>query len=202
MRPFWRIFCKFDASITTKWIMKRIVYVLVFAVLTSVSSIAQEINWVTLEKAMELQKKDPKKIMIDVYTSWCGPCKMLDKNTFQNPDVAKYVNENYYAVKFNAEGNESINYKGKTYVNPNYKAELASRRNSAHQLSSYFQIQAYPTIVFMDENADVIAPIKGYQTPPQLELYLKMFKADEHKNLDTQEKFNTYYTAFKPEFKG
>ncbi|MDO7171976.1 thioredoxin family protein [Mariniflexile sp. AS56] len=182
--------------------MKRIVYVLVFAVLTSVSGVAQEINWVSLEKAMELQKKSPKKIMMDVYTNWCGPCKMLDKNTFQNPDVVKYVNANYYAVKFNAEGNDNIAYKGKTYANPGYKPELASRRNSAHELSRFLQIQAYPTIVFMDEKADVIAPIRGYQTPPQLELYLKMFKADEHKGLDTQEKFNTYHTAFKPVFKG
>lgn len=181
--------------------MNRILYVLVFAVLTSVSSIAQEINWVTLEKALELQKKNPKKIMMDVYTNWCGPCKMLDKNTFQNPDVAKYVNEHYYAVKFNAEGNDKVNYKGKLFSNPDYKPELAARRNSVHELSRYFQVSAYPTIVFMDEKGDVIAPIKGYQIPTQLELYLKMFKADEHKSLDTQEKFNTYYTAFKPQFK-
>ena len=182
--------------------MKRVIYILFFAVLTSLSSLAQEINWLTLEKAIELQKKSPKKIMIDVYTSWCGPCKMLDKNTFHNADVVKYVNANYYAVKFNAEGNESVNYKGKTYSNPGYNPELANRRNSSHELSRYLQIQAFPTLVFMDEKADVIAPIRGYQTPPQLELYLKMFKDDKHKELDTQEKFNTYYTAFKSEFKG
>ncbi|WP_445733394.1 thioredoxin family protein [Mariniflexile sp.] len=182
--------------------MKKVVFILAIAVITSVNSFAQEINWVTLEKAIELQKKNPKKIMMDVYTNWCGPCKMLDKNTFQNPDVANYVNANYYAVKFNAEGNEKINYKGKTFSNPSYNPEMASRRNSSHELSQFLQIQAYPTIVFMDEKGDVIAPITGYQTPPQLELYLKMFKANEHTGLDTQEKFNTYYTAFKPKFKG
>lgn len=182
--------------------MKRIVYILALAVLTSVSSLAQEINWVSLEKAIELQKKNPKKIMIDVYTNWCGPCKMLDKNTFHNKDVVDYVNKNYYAVKFNAEGNESVNYKGKTFSNPGYNPELANRRNSSHELSRYLQIQAFPTIVFMDEKSEVIASIRGYQTPPQLELYLKMFKDNEHTNLDTQEKFNAYYTAFKPEFKG
>lgn len=182
--------------------MKKILFTLLLAVLTSVSSLAQEIKWVTLEEAIALQKKTPKKIMIDVYTNWCGPCKMLDKNTFHNPDVVKYVNENYYAVKFNAEGNERIDYKGKTYTNPGYNPELANRRNAAHELSRYFQIQAYPTIVFMDEKGDVLAPIKGYQTPPQIELYLKMFKEDAHKTIDTQEKFNAYYTAFKPQFKG
>lgn len=163
---------------------------------------AQKINWISLDEALELQKKNPKKIMIDVYTNWCGPCKMLDKNTFQNADVANYVNANYYAVKFNGEGNEVVNYKGKSFNNPNYKPELANRRNSAHTLASYLQISAYPTIVFMDEKADVIAPIRGYQTPPQLELYLKLFKNDDYKEIDTQEKFSSYAKAFKAEFKG
>lgn len=182
--------------------MKKVLVVVVLAVSISVSGFAQQINWVSLEKAMELQKKNPKKIMMDVYTNWCGPCKMLDKNTFQNPDVAKYVNENYYAVKFNAEGNEVVNYKGKEYSNPSYKPEAASGRNSVHELAYYLQVNAYPTVVFMDENAAIIAPIKGYQTPPQLELYLKMFKENAHKDIDSQEKFNAYYSVFKPEFKG
>ncbi|WP_423856431.1 thioredoxin family protein [Yeosuana marina] len=181
--------------------MKKISLILVLTVLTSVTSIAQEINWVSFDEALALQKKTPKKIMMDVHTNWCGPCKMLDKNTFHNKDVVDYVNKNYYAVKFNGEGNETINYKGQTFSNPNYNPELANKRNSAHQLASYLQISAYPTIVFFDENGDVIAPIRGYQKPTQLELYLKMFKNDDHKAIDTQEKFNTYYSNFKPEFK-
>ena len=178
--------------------MKRIL--LLLAVLVTVLTNAQEINWVTIEEAVALQKKTPKKIMMDVYTNWCGPCKMLDRNTFQNKDVANYVNEHYYAVKFNAEGNEDINYKGKTFSNPNYNPANANRRNSAHELSRYFQVQAYPTIVFLDEKGDVIAPIRGYQTPSQIELYLKMFKNDKHKDIVTQEQFNVYYKAFKSEF--
>tara|TARA_R110000868_G_scaffold28241_28_gene106239 strand:+ start:3375 stop:3902 length:528 start_codon:yes stop_codon:yes gene_type:complete len=169
-------------------------------ILTSVQVMAQEIKWVSFEEALALQKKAPKKIMMDVYTTWCGPCKLLDKNTFHNADVVKYVNSNYYAVKFNAEGNEVIDYKGNTYSNPNYNPELANRRNSQHQLAGYFQINAYPTIVFADEQGELIAPIRGYQTPTQLELYLKMFKSNQHKEMDTQEKFNAYYAAFKPEF--
>lgn len=195
------IFCKFGTSFATNNTMKKIPFILVLTVLTSVTSIAQEINWVSFQEALALQKKTPKKIMMDVHTNWCGPCKMLDKNTFHNPDVVNYVNKNYYAVKFNGEGNESINYKEKTFSNPNYDPARANSRNSAHQLASYLQISAYPTIVFFDEKGDVIAPIRGYQKPTQLELYLKMFGNDEYKNIDTQEKFNSYYAAFKPEFK-
>ena len=182
--------------------MKKILFILLLTLFTSVNITAQEINWVTLNEAIELQKKTPKKIMMDVYTNWCGPCKMLDRNTFQNADVAKYVNDNYYAVKFNGEGNEEVTLKGKVFANPKYNPANANRRNAAHELAGYLQISAYPTIVFFDEKADVIAPIRGYQTPPQLELYLKLFKADEHKSIDTQEKFSAYAKAFKPEFKG
>ena len=182
--------------------MKKFVLVMTLGLAMSFTSIAQHINWVSFEEALALQKKNPKKIMMDVYANWCGPCKMLDKNTFQNPDVAKYVNDNYYAVKFNAEGDEKINYKGNTYDNKGYKAEMASRRNSVHNLTHALQVSAYPTIMFFDESGDVIFPLRGYQQPQQLELYLKMFLNDKHKEMKTQDDFNAYYTAFKPEYKG
>ena len=181
-------------------IMKKNIILLLFTVLATVSISAQEINWITLEEAVALQKKNPKKIIMDMYTTWCGPCKMLDRNTFGNEDVAKYINENYYAVKFNAEGNDTVNFKDKTFTNPNYDPAKARGRNSSHELSRFFQINAYPTLVFLDENADFIAPIKGYKTPQQLELYLKMFKQDDHKEMTTQEAFDAYYKKFKTEF--
>lgn len=182
--------------------MKNLAFIIIVTLSMSFTSTAQHINWLTFEEAIALQKKKPKKIMMDVYTNWCGPCKMLDKNTFQNPDVVKYVNEHYYAVKFDAEGNETIKYKGKQYANKGFKPELVNRRNSVHDLTLALQVSAYPTIVFFDENTDVIFPLRGYQQPQQLELYLKMFLKDTHKSMKTQEDFNTYYKAFKPEFKG
>ena len=108
---------------------------------------AQDVNWMTIEKAQELQKTNPKNIIMDVYTDWCGPCKLMDKNTFQNEDVANYLNENYYAVKFNAEGNSIINFQGKVYENPGYR-ETKSARNSSHNFTRYLGVYGYPTIVF------------------------------------------------------
>ena len=201
MLHIWGIFCKFGTSFVTKAIMKTIKYLLLLAVLVSAKGISQEIKWMTLEEAVALQKKNPKKIMMDVYTNWCGPCKMLDKNTFHNKDVVDYVNQHYYAVKFNGEGKDVITYNGNTFSNPGYDPARANSRNSAHQLASYLRISAYPTIVFFDERGEVIHPIRGYQKPQGLELYLKMFKDDKHKDMKTQEDFNAYYSAFKPEFK-
>ncbi|MEM1002907.1 MAG: DUF255 domain-containing protein, partial [Bacteroidota bacterium] len=98
----------------------RIIYFLIIACLYTSNLVCQEIKWVTIEKALELQKQVPKKIIMDMYTKWCGPCKMLDRNTFKNPDVIEYINANYYAVKFNAEGNDEIVFKDKTFTNPGY----------------------------------------------------------------------------------
>ena len=161
----------------------------------------KEINWVTLEEAIALQKETPKKIIMDVYTSWCGPCKMMDKYTFHNEDVVDYINKHYYAVKFNGEGNDSVTYKDKTFTNPGYDPAKAKRRNSSHELTRYLGVRAFPTIVFFDEDANYIAPISGYRKPQGLELYLKLFQSDKYKDMKTQEDFNEYYKSFKPTFK-
>ncbi|WP_040281466.1 thioredoxin family protein [Psychroserpens damuponensis] len=182
--------------------MKRILVIVTIVLMSSSAAIAQstEINWMTFEEALAAQKKNPKKIMMDVYTNWCGPCKMLDKNTFHNKDVVAFVNKNFYAVKFNAEGNSVVNYKNAEFKNPGYKEELKNRRNSVHQLSRHLGVRAYPTIVYFDEVGSVIQPISGYMKPKQIELYLKLFQSNDYKNITTQDEFNTYYKAFKGEF--
>ncbi len=180
--------------------MKKLL-IYTFLLLSATMSQAQDIKWVSIEEALELQKTQPKKIIMDVYTNWCGPCKLLDRNTFKNKDVANYINENFYAVKFNGEGDDTVNYKENTFTNPQFNPAKANKRNSAHQFASYMRINAYPTLVFFDEKGDFITPVKGYQSPQQLELYLKLFKSDEYKKMTDQEKFNAYSQAFKPEFK-
>ena len=62
-----------------------------------------QIKWMTFEQMQEAQKKQPRKVIIDMYTDWCGWCKRMDKNTFEHPVIAAYMNENFYAIKFNAE---------------------------------------------------------------------------------------------------
>ncbi len=173
----------------------------IFVLSFSAKAQTEKINWMTLNEAMEAQVNNPKKIMMDAYTDWCGPCKMLDKNTFQNSDVVKYVNENYYAVKFNAEGNEVIEYKGQVLKNPNFVPGQTGR-NSQHELAQAFQVTAYPTILFLDEKGDPIAPLPGYKTPQQLELYLKLFLNNGHERITTQEQWDKYQNNFKFEFEG
>ncbi len=180
---------------------RKLIAIVAFVLVATATLEAQEIKWMTFDQAIAAQKKKPKKIFIDVYTNWCGPCKMLANNTFKNKDLVKYVNDNYYAVKFNGEGNEVANYKGQKFENKGYDPALAERRNATHPLTGYMQVQAYPTMVFLDENNDLITGITGYMSPTQLELYLKMFNNNDYKKITTQQEFQVYQSKFKPTFK-
>ncbi|MEL4456869.1 thioredoxin family protein [Lutimonas vermicola] len=182
--------------------MKKIVFIVAMVLFTiSIEAQKGEINWISLEEAVEAQAVSPKKIMMDVYTSWCGPCKLLDRNTFQNPDVVKYVNEHYYAVKFNAEGNEKVNFKNYLFENPDYDPNRTGR-NAQHQLAGALRITAYPTIVFFNESGETLLPLPGYKTPSQLELYLKLFLNNDHEKINSQEQWNQYQKDFVSQFRG
>ena len=112
----------------------------------------------SFEEAVARSKKEPRKIFIDVYTDWCGWCKRMDQSTFSDPKVAAYVNQHYYAVKFNAEGKSPITLNGKTYqFNPQYKAHELAVELLQGKMS-------YPTTVYLDENFNTISPVPGYLT--------------------------------------
>ena len=166
----------------------------------SVVPAQEQINWMTMNEALAAQKKEPKKIFVDIYTTWCGPCKLLDKNTFSNKDVIDFINENFYAVKFNAEGTEEVTYKGFKYTNPNYQ-EGRKGRNATHLFAHALKINAYPNLVFFKENGDLIQNVPGYRTPRQIEIFLKMIANDDYLTLTTKESWETYQKNFKPTFK-
>ncbi len=164
------------------------------------SAKAQKIHWMSMTDALAAQKKEPKKIFMDVYTDWCGPCKLLDKNTFSNDDVANYINKHYYPVKFNAEGTEPITYKDFTYTNPNYDPSREGR-NSQHLLAHALKITAYPSMVFFTEKGDLIQPVAGYHTPEQIEIFLKMVASDDYKKITTADAWQDYQEDFEGTFK-
>lgn len=157
--------------------------------------VSETVNWISIEQAIEAQKKNPKPIMMDVYTAWCGPCKMLDKNTFQDARVAKYLNENFYSVKFNAEGPDSVLYQGATYKNPTYVPNQPGR-NGVHEFTMALGVNSYPTIFFMDKTGQPLMPLVGYRTPAQIELYLHLFAEEKHLTITTQEQFAEYEKNF------
>lgn len=153
--------------------MKKLLFALFIAIGSLASVQAQEIKWMTLDQALAAQKKKAKPIFMDVYTDWCGPCKMLDKNTFQTKEVADYINANYYAVKFNGEGNSEVTYKGTKYTNPKFDPNRKGR-NAVHDFTMFLKVQGYPSMYIFDKKGELKSPIVGYMTPEQLLPLLKV----------------------------
>lgn len=154
------------------------------------------IKWVTIEEAQALVKKAPKPLMVDVYTSWCGPCKMLDAKTFSDPKLAEYVNKHFYPVKFNAESGDPVTFKGQSLTNPDFNPAQVGGRNGTHQFTyAVANVQgriAYPTVVYMDSDLNVLAPVQGYLTPDQMEPILAYFGEGQYKTQDYQTFMGTF----------
>ena len=139
------------------------IFVFFFLLSLSFSVNAQEVTWLSWSEAAELAVNDkkPKKIFVDVYTDWCGWCKKMDKDTFQNEEVATYMNANFYMVKLDGEGKEEIVYKGKTFK------FVPSGRKGYHEFAAALMNGklSYPTTVFLDEKLNMLSPVPGYQKP-------------------------------------
>lgn len=172
--------------------MKNFFSILLLFLMISVSA---QVKWMTLDEALNAQKVSPRKIFIDFYADWCGPCKIMDKSTYGHPVISKYLNENYYAVKFDAESRQSINYGGRTFGNPDF--QHGKRRNALHEFTRYMNVAAVPTIVFLDESSMPITILQGALSARELEPYLPFMASDGFKKITTREQWENYQRKFK-----
>ncbi len=143
----------------------------------------EKIKWISFEEAVEANETNPKKFIVDVYTNWCGWCKRMDASTFKNPVVVQYINKYFHAVKLNAERMDTIILGEQMFVN-----EGGRGKRSPHQLAIALLNgkMSYPTIVYLDENVDMIQPLAGYQDAKAIEPVLKYFGENAYKTLDWQ----------------
>lgn len=163
----------------------------IFLITFSAFAQKQEVKWMTFEEAVAKGKENPKKIFIDVYTDWCGWCKVMDKNTFSHPVIAAYLNENFYPVKLDGEQKEDITVNGHTFK------FVESGRRGYHELAASLLNGklSYPTVVFMDENLRIIQPVPGYQKPEQFDPILKFIGGDHYKDTPWEDFQKGYKSA-------
>lgn len=161
---------------------------------TSAPKEKAKVNWVSFTEAVELNKKEPRKIFIDVYTTWCGPCKMMDANTFTDPVIIEYLNKYYYPVKLNAEMTDTVVFNNVTFVNPN-----PGQTRSPHQLASSLLNgkMMYPTTVYLDEEFKMLGPVPGYLKPADIEPILVFYGENNHKKTTWDEFVKTYQAKTK-----
>lgn len=145
---------------------------------------AAEINWVGVEEAAAAAEKDGKKILIDMYTDWCGWCKRMDASTYVDPAVVKYVNDNYHAVKFDAESKEAVTINGVTYK---YNSKIG--RRGVHELA--VQILngklSYPTTSFLNPDLSILTNVAGFQQADAMMVILSFLGEDHYKNVSWED---------------
>ena len=178
-----------------KFLNRSFLVLVILVGLSSSSFINRELKtddrviWLTFEEAVEKSQVEKRKIFIDVYTDWCGWCKKMDANTFNEANVANYLNEYFYAVKFNAEQREDITFKDHTF-----KFVEQGRRGYHELAASLLQGKlSYPTVVFLDEDFNMIQPLPGYRDAKSFHPILEFFGMNKYKEMD--------WTAFQADYK-
>ncbi|MDR6459613.1 thiol-disulfide isomerase/thioredoxin [Chryseobacterium vietnamense] len=83
-------------------------------------------------------KKEKKLVFIDAYASWCGPCKMMEKNVFTQKAVSDYYNTNFINARFDMEKGEG------------------------RDIASKFGVRSYPTYLFLNGEGELVSRNTGY----------------------------------------
>lgn len=159
--------------------MKLFFSVTLFVVFTTLN--AQPVKWHTFEEATKLNEKEPRNILIDVYTDWCTWCKIMDKQTFSKAHIANILNKQFYAVKFNAETLDTIRFDGKIFINE--KKGVRSPHNLAIALLQ--GKMSYPNIVFLNKENQLLGALPGFKKPDAMEAILDYIHKELYKkNID------------------
>lgn len=140
-----------------------------------------QIHWLTFDEAVKKNQEAPKKVIVDLYTGWCTWCTKMDKATFQHPAIAKYINDNFYAVKLDAEMRNTIHFKNNDYV---YRA--GEGKEGVNEIAVFLTRGKlnYPSVVFLDESMGNPQPIAGFQSPIRMDKLLKYFGENHYRRVD------------------
>lgn len=115
------------------------------------------------EEALKKAQKEDKQIFVDVYTSWCGPCKMMAKNVFSDESVGKYYNQHFVCLKLDAE------------------------KEKKHGFFKNYQAGGYPSLFWMSAAGKLIDMHVGY-----MEAQAFIEKGKQLKNSNQAEVWETY----------
>lgn len=156
--------------------LKLFIILLAVYLIHSDITVAQEQN---ITDALKKAKSENKKVIVDVYTDWCGWCKKMDKDAYGNSEIRKIIEDDFILVKLDAEGSGKNQYRGKSYTDS--------------ELAAYFQVSGYPTTVFLEPDGKVIEykydkysmnNLPGYYPADEFKKVLEYIRDEKYKDTD------------------
>lgn len=96
------------------------------------------------EEILEMARTENKPVFVDAYAVWCGPCKMMDQQVFPQPEVGEFFNENFISAKIDMEKGEG------------------------RSIQQQYKVSAFPTLLFINKEGDLIYRAVGFQNPERL----------------------------------
>jgi len=154
--------------------MKYSIFILLFCFSTLASAQKQAVNWLSFEELEQALVTEPKKVIIHFYADWCVYCKKMEKVVYTKPKIEAELSANYYAVKFNVESKDTIQFGGKKFLNLN----VGKKRAAYHQIAELLAGQdekelTLPAVVFLDETFTIEKRLFRYIAPKELLVLLQ-----------------------------
>jgi thioredoxin-related protein len=131
------------------------------------------IRWYQYDEGLAKAKKEKKHMMVHFYSTRCGWCKKMDRETFGNEEVKEVLNESYVPIKVNGQSARKVKLDGE---------EITER-----QLAGMYRVRAYPITWFLKPSGERIAPRMGYAGPEEFVYILNWVKDDLYEKISFQE---------------
>lgn len=129
-----------------------------FAFVLLVSSFTtniSELKWLGWNEGYDMAKKKNKIAVVDIYTDWCGWCKVMDRETFTKTEVIDLINKEFVPVKFNPEvQGATYTFNGKQYSGQELAAIISNN-----------QLSGFPSTVFYFPKTNEFKMEVGYKNP-------------------------------------
>jgi len=106
----------------------------------------------TWQQVKEKAEKENKYIFVDCYATWCGPCKMMDKNIYTNESLGDFINKEFVSIRLQCD------------TSKNDSPDIQTWYGDAHRLLLEYNINEYPTFLFFSSTGEVVHRGLGYQT--------------------------------------
>lgn len=173
--------------------MRIYIILLLQLIVSGVQAENDSIKWLTIEEADSLSRKEPKPLLIDVYTDWCGWCKHLDKTTYADPAVISFINRDFYPVKLNAETSDTVSFQNKIYPpiknRDRYVSSLAAELLQGKM--------SYPTTIFRYDKERINMVVPGYLDVLKMQSFLVYFTENAYRSSGVNEFVADFEKVFK-----